>query len=93
MSDHPTDQARALDRAYFAHHPGALSYVRPFVPGECGGMYPPESAPPLVAVGYVSARMAVKSAVFSQSEVPGALRDIEKMADQLRGGAPRGVGA
>ncbi len=29
------------DRVYFERHPGALSYVRPYVPGELPGTCPP----------------------------------------------------
>ncbi len=31
----------AQDRRYFEQHPGALSYVRPYVPGELPGTCPP----------------------------------------------------
>lgn len=38
------DQVSARDRAYFERHPGAMSYVRSFVPGEFGGELPPVGA-------------------------------------------------
>jgi hypothetical protein len=37
----PADRASIDDRVFFERHPGATSYIRPYVPGEFGLSFPP----------------------------------------------------
>lgn len=86
------ERARAADRAYFAAHPGAKSYTRPLIDGECAAL-PPGARVQAVAVAFVSERQTVKRIVWPGERAKAACRDVERLAHLLRGGADRGVSA
>lgn len=89
---HPADRARAIDRAYFAQHPRATSYLRPYIDGECTALAPGVEVE-CVAVAFVSSRQTVKAAVFVGGSRKDARQEVERLALLMRGGSPRGVAA
>lgn len=86
------DQARALDRAYFAAHPKAKSYVRPLIEGECL-LYPDPPKGTRVAVAFVSERQTTKALILHGEKEGPARRDAERLAFLLRGQTERGAAA
>lgn len=82
--------ASERDRAHFRAHPLALSYRRPYIPGELAGLPAVRTPddPHAVVVAVVSDAMRLRSPVWDGQDADAVAAELEATAAAMRAGRP-----